>query len=143
MGMRLAWATDIHLDFLADDELLEVTPKSYRLRKRLLSQDDRAKERKRAAAQGRVPEPVLGQKRHRESEVGPHHIHPPQRAGGQHGHSHHQDLRDHDAPKGRCTLVEHLEIDVMRQGIGNGQQQAIGRLGTTDCGRASQAAPAV
>ncbi|MEZ4507285.1 MAG: translational GTPase TypA [Thermomicrobiales bacterium] len=37
------------LDFLADDELLEVTPKSYRLRKRLLSQDDRAKERKRAA----------------------------------------------------------------------------------------------
>ena len=33
------------LDFLADDELLEVTPKSYRLRKRLLSQDERAKER--------------------------------------------------------------------------------------------------
>lgn len=37
------------LDFLADDELLEVTPKSYRLRKRLLSADDRAKERKRAS----------------------------------------------------------------------------------------------
>ena len=37
------------LDFLADDELLEVTPKSYRLRKRLLSQDERAKERKRSA----------------------------------------------------------------------------------------------
>jgi GTP-binding protein len=37
------------LDFLADDELLEVTPKHYRLRKRLLSQDDRAKERKRLA----------------------------------------------------------------------------------------------
>jgi GTP-binding protein len=37
------------LDFLADDELLEVTPRSYRLRKRLLSQDERAKERKRAA----------------------------------------------------------------------------------------------
>lgn len=35
------------LDFLADDELLEVTPKFFRLRKRLLSQDDRAKERKR------------------------------------------------------------------------------------------------
>lgn len=35
------------LDFLADDELLEVTPKAYRLRKRLLSADDRAKERKR------------------------------------------------------------------------------------------------
>jgi GTP-binding protein len=35
------------LDFLADDELLEVTPKAFRLRKRLLSADDRAKERKR------------------------------------------------------------------------------------------------
>ena len=31
------------LDFLADDELLEVTPKAYRLRKRFLSQDERAK----------------------------------------------------------------------------------------------------
>jgi GTP-binding protein len=37
------------LDFLADDELLEVTPKAFRLRKRLLSADDRAKERKRAS----------------------------------------------------------------------------------------------
>jgi GTP-binding protein len=36
------------LDFLADDELLEVTPKAYRLRKRLLTQDERNKERKRA-----------------------------------------------------------------------------------------------
>jgi GTP-binding protein len=36
------------LDFLADDELLEVTPKAFRLRKRLLSADLRAKERKRA-----------------------------------------------------------------------------------------------
>jgi GTP-binding protein len=36
------------LDFLADDELLEVTPKGWRLRKRLLSQDDRNKARKRA-----------------------------------------------------------------------------------------------
>jgi GTP-binding protein len=35
------------LDFLADDELLEVTPKAYRLRKRLLNESDRAKERKR------------------------------------------------------------------------------------------------
>jgi GTP-binding protein len=35
------------LDFLADDELLEVTPKAFRLRKRLLSADERAKERKR------------------------------------------------------------------------------------------------
>jgi GTP-binding protein len=37
------------LDFLADDELLEVTPKHLRLRKRLLTQDERAKARKRAA----------------------------------------------------------------------------------------------
>ncbi len=37
------------LDFLAADELLEVTPRAYRLRKRLLSADDRAKVRKRAA----------------------------------------------------------------------------------------------
>ncbi len=36
------------LDFLADDELLEVTPSAFRLRKRLLSADDRGKERKRA-----------------------------------------------------------------------------------------------
>jgi GTP-binding protein len=36
------------LDFLADDELLEVTPKNLRLRKRLLSQDERAKARKRS-----------------------------------------------------------------------------------------------
>ena len=37
------------LDFLADDELLEVTPKNFRLRKRFLNQDDRAKEKKRQA----------------------------------------------------------------------------------------------
>ena len=35
------------LDFLQDDELLEVTPKAYRLRKRLLTQDERAKAAKR------------------------------------------------------------------------------------------------
>jgi GTP-binding protein len=40
------------LDFLADDELLEVTPKHFRLRKRLLSQDDRAKDRKRQQMTG-------------------------------------------------------------------------------------------
>ncbi|MCC7105524.1 MAG: translational GTPase TypA [Chloroflexi bacterium] len=34
------------LDFLAPDELLEVTPKTYRLRKRLLSAEDRARMRK-------------------------------------------------------------------------------------------------
>jgi GTP-binding protein len=35
------------LDFLADDELLEVTPKAFRLRKRLLDENERAKDRKR------------------------------------------------------------------------------------------------
>ena len=39
------------LDFLADDELLEVTPKGWRLRKRFLSADERAKERKKAQMQ--------------------------------------------------------------------------------------------
>ncbi len=38
------------LDFIADDELLEVTPKHLRLRKQLLTQDERVKARKRAAA---------------------------------------------------------------------------------------------
>ena len=36
------------LEFLADDELLEVTPKSLRLRKRMLKEVDRRKERRRA-----------------------------------------------------------------------------------------------
>ena len=40
------------LDFLADDELLEVTPAGWRLRKRFLSADERAKERKKAQMQG-------------------------------------------------------------------------------------------
>jgi GTP-binding protein len=39
------------LDFLAEDELLEVTPKNLRLRKRLLSQDERAKAKKRSDMQ--------------------------------------------------------------------------------------------
>ena len=40
------------LDFLADDELLEVTPAGWRLRKRLLSADDRGKARKQATNLG-------------------------------------------------------------------------------------------
>jgi GTP-binding protein len=40
------------LDYLAPDELLEVTPKAYRLRKRLLSAEERSRARK--AAQGRT-----------------------------------------------------------------------------------------
>ncbi len=42
------------LDFLADDELLEVTPKNLRLRKQLLTQDERVKARKRAEAAART-----------------------------------------------------------------------------------------
>jgi GTP-binding protein len=38
------------LDFLKDDELLEVTPKALRLRKRYLTQDERAKDKKRSQA---------------------------------------------------------------------------------------------
>ena len=40
------------LDFLAEDELLEVTPAGWRLRKRLLSMDDRGKAAKAAKARG-------------------------------------------------------------------------------------------
>ena len=39
------------LDFLADDELLEVTPLGWRFRKRYLSADERAKERKKSQMQ--------------------------------------------------------------------------------------------
>ncbi|MBI4506119.1 MAG: hypothetical protein HY691_11335 [Chloroflexi bacterium] len=40
------------LDFIEDDELVEVTPASIRLRKRLLKADDRARARKAAVALG-------------------------------------------------------------------------------------------
>ncbi len=43
------------LDFLAGDELLEVTPKALRLRKRLLSLDERNKARKHAQQTGNQP----------------------------------------------------------------------------------------
>ena len=43
------------LDFLAADELLEVTPKAYRLRKRLLTADERARDRKRSTARSPLP----------------------------------------------------------------------------------------
>ncbi len=52
IAVRLTPATNLSLeqslDFLADDELLEVTPKALRLRKRHLSMDERAKVKKRA-----------------------------------------------------------------------------------------------
>ena len=37
---------DDALEYIADDELVEVTPKSFRLRKRILSTEDRRKARK-------------------------------------------------------------------------------------------------
>jgi GTP-binding protein len=51
-GVRVL-SLDDAIEFLADDELLEVTPKSFRLRKRILSKQDRdrqAGQRKKAAA---------------------------------------------------------------------------------------------
>ena len=38
------------IEFIEDDELVEVTPKSIRLRKRLLSETDRLRNRKREKA---------------------------------------------------------------------------------------------
>ena len=40
------------LDFINDDELVEVTPSTFRLRKRLLRGEERAKARKATAAVG-------------------------------------------------------------------------------------------
>jgi GTP-binding protein len=39
---------DEAIEYLADDELLEVTPLSYRIRKRMLSTDERGKQQKKA-----------------------------------------------------------------------------------------------
>jgi len=39
---------DEAVEYLADDELLEVTPQSYRIRKRILNTDDRGKQSKKA-----------------------------------------------------------------------------------------------
>ncbi len=39
---------DEAIEYLADDELLEVTPQSYRIRKRILNTDDRGKQEKKA-----------------------------------------------------------------------------------------------
>jgi GTP-binding protein len=38
---------DDAVEYLGDDELLEVTPKNYRLRKRLLNQEERKRDQKR------------------------------------------------------------------------------------------------
>lgn len=54
ISVRLTPPTELSLeqslDFLQDDELLEVTPKALRLRKRFLTQDERAKAKKRSIA---------------------------------------------------------------------------------------------
>jgi GTP-binding protein len=39
---------DEAIEYLADDELLEVTPASWRIRKRILNTDDRGKSQKKA-----------------------------------------------------------------------------------------------
>ncbi len=39
---------DEAIEYLAEDELLEVTPLSYRIRKRILNTDDRGKQTKKA-----------------------------------------------------------------------------------------------
>jgi GTP-binding protein len=50
--VRLTPPRDMSLDeaveYLADDELLEVTPAAYRIRKRILNTDERGKQQKKA-----------------------------------------------------------------------------------------------
>jgi GTP-binding protein len=50
-NVRLEAARTLSLDdaieYIGDDELVEVTPKGWRLRKKLLSADDRRREKKR------------------------------------------------------------------------------------------------
>jgi GTP-binding protein len=38
---------DDAVEYIGDDELLEVTPKNYRLRKKLLNQEERKRDQKR------------------------------------------------------------------------------------------------
>jgi GTP-binding protein len=42
---------DEAIEYLSDDELLEVTPENYRIRKRILSTEDRGKQIKKAKEQ--------------------------------------------------------------------------------------------
>ena len=42
---------DEAIEYLADDELLEVTPESYRIRKRILDTEDRGKQTKKIKEQ--------------------------------------------------------------------------------------------
>ena len=55
MEIRLTPPRQMSLDeaveYLADDELLEVTPESYRIRKRILNTEDRGKQTKKIKEQ--------------------------------------------------------------------------------------------
>jgi len=55
MEIRLTPPRQMSLDeaveYLADDELLEVTPESYRIRKRILNTDERGKQTKKVKEQ--------------------------------------------------------------------------------------------
>jgi GTP-binding protein len=55
MEIRLTPPREMSLDeaveYLADDELLEVTPESYRIRKRILATEERGKQTKKAKEQ--------------------------------------------------------------------------------------------
>jgi GTP-binding protein len=55
MEIRLTPPRDMSLDeaveYLSDDELLEVTPQNYRIRKRILTTDERGKQTKKAKEQ--------------------------------------------------------------------------------------------
>ena len=42
---------DEAVEYLSDDELLEITPESYRIRKRILNTDDRGKQTKKIKEQ--------------------------------------------------------------------------------------------
>jgi GTP-binding protein len=42
---------DEAIEYLSDDELLEITPESYRIRKRILGTDERGKQTKKAKEQ--------------------------------------------------------------------------------------------
>ena len=50
-GKILRLSLDEAIEYLADDELLEVTPESYRIRKRILDTEERGKQTKKAKEQ--------------------------------------------------------------------------------------------
>jgi GTP-binding protein len=44
------WSLEACLEYIEDDELVEITPKSIRMRKALLQENDRRREARKAAA---------------------------------------------------------------------------------------------